>query len=75
MTIDRTPAKTQVLGFPHSSSGRKLMKAATVIAAVFSFLSPPAGSYVGTVRASDDDGDLDRYFLHGVELTEAVSEG
>ncbi|XP_045108970.1 neural-cadherin-like isoform X2 [Portunus trituberculatus] len=31
------------------------------------------GSYVGTVRASDDDGDLDRYFLHGVELTEAFS--
>ncbi|XP_063880592.1 neural-cadherin-like [Scylla paramamosain] len=30
-----------------------------------------AGSYVGTVRASDDDGDLDRYFLHGAELTEA----
>ncbi|KAK8380978.1 hypothetical protein O3P69_008120 [Scylla paramamosain] len=32
-----------------------------------------AGSYVGTVRASDDDGDLDRYFLHGAELTEAFS--
>ncbi|XP_050725468.1 cadherin-24-like [Eriocheir sinensis] len=25
------------------------------------------GGYVGTVRARDDDGDLERYFLHGAE--------
>ncbi|KAK8381192.1 hypothetical protein O3P69_008215 [Scylla paramamosain] len=31
------------------------------------------GSYVGTVRASDDDGDFDHYFLHGTEMSEAFA--
>ncbi|XP_063880130.1 cadherin-18-like isoform X1 [Scylla paramamosain] len=31
------------------------------------------GSYVGTVRAEDDDGDLDRYFLRGRDITEAFA--
>ncbi|XP_045109425.1 neural-cadherin-like isoform X4 [Portunus trituberculatus] len=31
------------------------------------------GSYVGTVRAKDDDGDLDRYFLRGRDVTESFA--